>query len=412
METGSVTTPFGRRPMTLAMLASQINAADMEPETATDKWKLYRALCDAREQFGVTDRALAVLNALLSFYPETELGAERNLVVFPSNEMLIARSNGMAPATLRRHLSALVSAGLISRKDSPNGKRYARKNGEGDIQDAFGFSLAPLLARSAEIFAVAARVEVERREARILRERLTLCRRDVAKLLETVLEEGIAGDWETMHLRYRDIVGRFPRGKDTATVTDCIDEMTALRTELLKALEEKINSTKLSSRESRNERHIQNSNYILSTESEPAKEKMQEAKQGTIAERTASGGDGHKLITNFALPVVLQACPEIRSYGPDGSVKSWRDLMTAAVTVRTMLGVSPSAYEEACETMGPENAATVIACILERAGNINSAGGYLRNLSSRARRGEFSLGPMVMSLARANGPHARRVAQV
>jgi replication initiation protein RepC len=82
--------------------------------------------------------------------------------------------------------------------------------------------------------------------------------------------------------------------------------------------------------------------------------------------------------------------------------------MGAAVVVRSMLGVSPSAYEEACAVFGPENAATIIACILERAGHINSAGGYLRDLTSRAERGEFSLGPMLMAQIRANGSGERR----
>jgi replication initiation protein RepC len=82
--------------------------------------------------------------------------------------------------------------------------------------------------------------------------------------------------------------------------------------------------------------------------------------------------------------------------------------MTAAVVVRSMLAISPSAYEAACEVLGPENAATVIACILERAGHINSAGGYLRDLTRRAERGEFTLGPMLMALARANGTPAKR----
>jgi replication initiation protein RepC len=102
----------------------------------------------------------------------------------------------------------------------------------------------------------------------------------------------------------------------------------------------------------------------------------------------------------FPLGMVLSACPEIANYGPGGHVTSWRDLMSAAIVVRSMLGVSPSAYEEACGILGPENAATVMACILERAGHINSAGGYLRDLTRRAERGEFSLGPMLMAQMR------------
>jgi len=44
-----------------------------------------------------------------------------------------------------------------------------------------------------------------------------------------------------------------------------------------------------------------------------------------------------------------------------------------------------------------------MACILERGGQINSAGAYLRDLTRRADHGEFSLGPMLMALLRANG---------
>ena len=113
-------------------------------------------------------------------------------------------------------------------------------------------------------------------------------------------------------------------------------------------------------------------------------------------------------IRPFPLGMVLRACPGIADYGPAGGIGSWRDLMTAAVVVRSMLGVSPSAYQEACEVMGPENAATVIACILEKGGHINSAGGYLRDLTRRAEKGEFSLGPVLMALLRANGGEIKR----
>jgi replication initiation protein RepC len=52
--------------------------------------------------------------------------------------------------------------------------------------------------------------------------------------------------------------------------------------------------------------------------------------------------------------------------------------------------------------MGQAGAAIAIACIYERAGHINSPGGYLRDLTAKARRGEFSLGPMLFALLRAS----------
>src|SRR6187402_3473746 len=194
MQTGSVTTPFGRRSMTLAMLASQYEAQAIGSDQSVDKWKIFRALCEARPLFGLTDRALAVLNALLSFYPGNELSAGQGLVVFPSNAQLAIRAHGIAPATLRRHLAALVEAGLLLRKDSPNGKRFARRDGQGVVEQAYGFNIAPLIARAAEIQSLAIQVTTGRNLLRATRERLSLCRRDVAKLIDTALQEGVCGD--------------------------------------------------------------------------------------------------------------------------------------------------------------------------------------------------------------------------
>ena len=131
--------------------------------SGVDKYEALRELTVARGAFGVTDRALSVLQALLSFHPGRALGgnAERP-VVYPSNRALSERLNGMPDSTLRRHLAALVRAGVLLRRDSPNGKRYARRGEEGTV--AFGFDLSPLATRHDEIIeaARAARAAQER----------------------------------------------------------------------------------------------------------------------------------------------------------------------------------------------------------------------------------------------------------
>ncbi|WP_028745087.1 plasmid replication protein RepC [Rhizobium mesoamericanum] len=423
METGSVTTPFGRRAMTLGMLASQKAASELQADQSVDKWKIYRELCAAKPLLGVTDRALAVLNALLSFYPKNVLSEENGLVVFPSNEQLSLRSHGMAEQTIRRHLAVLVDAGLIIRKDSPNGKRYARRAHEGEIAQAFGFSLAPLIVRSEEIERLAAEVVAERLNLQRLREQLSLCRRDVAKLIETAIEEELAGDWETAFSYFRALVDALPRTPTREQIATALEEMQTLREDITNRLETLLKAKKSSGNPDQNERHIQNSNPDSITELEPALETKQEANsrsgiepraEGTSQKRTRDGRNASRAandsggLKSFPLGLVLQACPDMVSYGPGGSIANWRDMMAAAVVVRGMLGVSASAYEEAAATMGPENAATVMACILERGGHINSAGGYLRDLTRRAEKGEFSIGPMLMSLVRARGGGARQ----
>nr|CAD6628170.1 replication initiation protein RepC [Rhizobium sp. TCK] len=403
MQVESVTTPFGRRPMTLAMLAAQVATKDVRDDACVDKWKLYRALCEARGKLGITDRALAVLNALLSFYPKQELSQEQGLIVFPSNAQLSLRANGMPEATLRRHLAVLVSAGLLIRKDSANGKRYARRDGEGRLNEAFGFSLAPLVARAEEIEFKAAEVIAERQQLQRLREQLTICRRDVVKLIETALDEGAPGNWDAIHQDYRAVMASLPRNSGAQQVAETLGRMEELRSTIIIRLEKLANVRKTSGNAYQSERHIQNSKPDSISELEPSSRNELGAKPEEEPRREPEP------LKPFPLGMVLRACPDISAYGPGGAISSWRDMMSAAVVVRSMLGVSPSAYQEACEVMGPENAATAIACILEKGGQINSAGGYLRDLTRKASRGEFSLGPMLMALLRTAGLEVRRV---
>ncbi len=397
MQSGHVTTPFGRRPMTLALVKGQFEAAKIKAGKSADKWKIYRDACDARSLLGLRDRALAVLNALLSFHPETELSEDGNLIVFPSNAQLTARANGIAGTTLRENLALLVEAGLIHRNDSPNGKRYARKGRDGTIETAYGFSLAPLLARSEELARMAQQVEETRRRLKIVKERISICRRDIRKLISAAIEEGASGDWGMVESHFVAAVGRLSRAKTEQELTGILEELALLHEEVVNLLELQLISEKTDTNDDEIRQHIQNSNTDSSNELEPRSEN----EQGEPAVPT--NAPMREAIKAFPLAMVLRACPDIAMYGPGGAISSWRDLMSAAVVVRSMLGVSPSAYQEACEQMGPENAAVAVACILERAGHINSAGGYLRDLTRKAARGEFSLGPMLMALLRLNG---------
>ena len=188
MEPALPTTPFGRRSLSLAQVASQMVAKERPPEAAAHKWKIFRALCTARARLGLSERSLTVLNALLTFHPETVLSGD-DLVVFPSNEQIALRAHGMPSSTMRRHLAQLVDAGLLIRRDSPNGKRYARKGREGAISQAFGFDLSPLVARADEIMGLAEAVIAEQRAYRYARERITLARRDIVKMIETGIED-------------------------------------------------------------------------------------------------------------------------------------------------------------------------------------------------------------------------------
>jgi replication initiation protein RepC len=398
MDSHISTTPFGRRTLTLAHVASQVNAKARPLEKAVHKWNVFRAICAARARLGVSERSLSVLNALLTFHPETALTGE-GLIVFPSNQQLALRAHGMAPATLRRHLAALVDGGLIIRRDSPNGKRYARKGRGGDIELAFGFDLSPLVARADEFESLAEEVRAEERALKLVRERITIYRRDIAKMIATGMEENVpvhcakAGpaDWLGVYTLYRSILARVPRTAIRQQLEPIAEELRMLADEVLSLLEYHVKTRNPDANESRNERHKQNSNPDPLTDLEPASQKG----RGPAAEpepETPRMPD-----QAFPLGMVLDACPDIVDYAK-GGIANWRDFVATAGLVRSMLGISPSAFGDAREAMGEIPAAIVVAAILQRSQAINSAGGYLRSLTERARAGKFSLGPMLMAL--------------
>ncbi len=392
------TTPFGRRTLTLGHIASQMKAGARAPDKTAHKWQLFRAICTAKARVGVSERALAVLDALLSFHPEVALSG-MDLVVFPSNQQLALRAHGMAPATLRRHLSALVDCGLIVRRDSPNGKRYARKGQGGEVAQAFGFDLGPLVARAEQIEAWAEEVRAEERALRLVRERITLCRRDIAKMIATGIEEKIpvtpgnigAGDWLAIYTLFRGVLARIPRTAIRGELEPIAEELTMLADEVFMILENHINSEKMSVNESQSERHKQNSNPNDLPELEPASQKSQgpTVEIQSAKRRTPDGG--------FPLGMVLEACPDIVDYSRQG-IANWRDFLAVAAVVRSMLGISPSAWDEAQSVLGEIPSSILIAAILQRGEAIHSAGGYLRDLTEKARAGQFSLGPVLMAL--------------
>lgn len=391
------TTPFGRRPMTLGMISSQL-AAKAKPETAiVHKWHIFQYIKEARQVLGATDRALAILHALLSFHPEIALEAGSELIVWPSNEQLMARANGMPPTTLRRHLAVLVDCGLIIRRDSPNGKRYARKGQGGEIEQAYGFDLAPIVARAEEYKSLAGAVQAEKKAFRVAKERLTILRRDIVKMIEAGLDEGVPGNWKRFQQAYQEIAGRIPRTAPRQLLESLGGEMEKLWREIRELLETFAKTQNMDANESHSGRHIQNSNPDSQSESE-----------GGLARKAEAGGSptaNHNLRSlpkrELPLGIVLDACPNIRWLVKGSEIRHWRDLLAAAELARPMLGISPSAWQEARDVLGDQQAAITLAAIYQKADQINSGGGYLRSLTDRAKNGKFSVWPMIMALLRA-----------
>ncbi|MBU2960232.1 replication initiation protein [Citreicella sp. C3M06] len=369
--------PFGGGPVSLGQLVAARNAGrSASPAPApVSKWDVLRDLGVARRAFGLSDRDLSVLQALLTFLPGDQLSGEGQ-IVFPSNARLSERSHGMAESTLRRHLAALVQAGVLLRRDSPNGKRYARRSGDGGISRAFGFDLAPLHRLSGRIASLAEQTRTESAERRALREDCVLLLRDCAALVLCLQAEGIQIDPvdEQLHLSRRTL----RRKLDRSALEALRAELLALQESLLSTLpqDEPLESTaeaplvtsEMSGSGSQNERHHKNSEKE-DTESNPP----------------------------VRLATIRHVCPELKSYSQTG-LNNWEDVIGTSKTIAPMIGIGRAVWNEACTAMGPLNSAISVGYILQRLDKIKSPGGYMRQIARKARSEAFSLRPMVASL--------------
>ena len=377
--------------MTLGMVAAQVSARDVEGKVA-HKWNTFRDIAASKDALGVSDRTLAVLNALLTFLPETALSPGQ-LVVFPSNKALALRAHGMTETTLRRHLAALVAAGIVIRRDSPNGKRYARKGDNGEVETAFGFDLAPVLARAGEFALLAAEAAASRRAAMMARERITILRRDIGKMIQTGSASGARDEWLAFARVYASLCRRLPRVVTSDLVEPLAADLMALALTVGKALEVLSETQNVHGIDGQNDAQIQNSKPEPIIEIEPASR----GEQGVRAEPKA-----------LPLGLVLKACPDIAMYDRSG-IQSWNDLIATAEMVRGMLGISLSAWEQARDAMGDAAAAAAVAGILQKAEEVKSPGGYLRGLTEKSRAGKFSAWPMMLALLRSQSPISKSI---
>jgi replication initiation protein RepC len=466
------TSAFGRRRVTRAQITAQLAVDDARAGNAegqggaVHKWALMRTLSEIRDGLGVSDRALGVLSALVSFHPETALtldperagqggdaqgGAFAGLVVFPSNRALSLRANGMTEPTLRRHLAALVEAGLIIRRDSPNGKRYARRcaDREGDeVVQAFGFDLAPLVARAAEFEARLEALQAERRRARLLKERVNLLRRDVSKRLAFALDEALQGPWDALRLRFLALCTPLRKLRGTGDFEALADALDALQADVATAIANAFRGAARRASEARESRHMSGdaahferrfteSNTDQIKDIEPDFQGSGEQLGEKADERAQPGREAPQdAARELPLSLVLQACPDISDYAfADGPPETWRAFVDVAETVRPMLGISPDAWRAALDAMGAKQAAAAIAFLLQRSEHsseaarhvgedgriavtvngspaIRAPGGYLRALTDKAKGGGAPLwGALLAHLAQRRKATAPQLAK-
>ena len=338
-----------------------------------DKWQLLDQLTQAAETYELSHRTLTVLQALLTFLPTRHIPSGPAGIVFASNQRLSERLHGMPESTLRRHLAQLLRAGIVSRHDSPNRKRFAQSRG-GEITAAFGFDLSPMVHQAGAISLAAVEAQAQQEELLAFRDEVLMLR---ARLMQ-----------ETGHEEQLAEVAKSLRRK--ADKTELQEMAAALKILLKTGLEEASKTEEMSTAYAQNERHIQDSDIIhFGSEG-----------QGTCAPEGSQPVESNQAEKDHGVSLgqVLSTCKEHQSFFPE-PLRNWADVERTSDKIAPMLGIDQPVMIDAKRIMGREAAAITVLCMLEKANAIRSPGAYLRRLTQMARDGAFSLKPMVMALA-------------
>ena len=355
----------------------------------------------------------------------------RRPIVWASNNFLMEQT-GFSLATLRRHIRRLCEAGVIWVKDSPNGKRWGRRDEDGYITEAYGFDLAPLAARTEEFEALQAKLQEERQFCASLRNTITVSRRVIRAKIEKALESHLRGPWQELQEEFASLLQRLPKRSVAAErLLDYIEHLKDFKERVAQAFEAAFDWPVQSDAESSDKsvdadlkvvsfsinhtpRGLENETHILTTnEPNPVTSNRFETKHVTgdvpgnptkepverpeevdldISWTTQRGKRGSEI----DLPMLMIACPEFAELARSmegGYLRDWTDMHRAAAKIRGVAGISEDAWNVANKVMGPAIAAATIALIYDKhvEGQVKSAGGYLRAMVERAKAGDLHL---------------------
>lgn len=367
----SHTTSGGRR-LTHAALAAR--KFGLEAERSVSRKELASAARDAEKALGLRPAARLVLHEIVGVWGEQDIGGQ--LLVWPSNEYLVERT-GLSERSVRYAIASLVDMQLLRPKDSANGKRFAIRNGVGEVLDAYGFDLTPLYARRDEFQTVLLELKRQKDIVRRQFDQITICRRAVESAL---LELGEAPALEKDLAQLLTVTPR--RAPSVVSVEGLLDQWKELR----KRAEEAFYESGCAGNSSR---HIETNN---GAPREPCNK--------------AAFRDGERATSVEPISIIdlVQACPVLSDY--DGALRSDLDVISAGQYLRPSIGAHESAWREAAEVIGPFNAAMAVILVLQLhdddvasgENRIKNPGGYFRALVRMIAEGRYSLTAEIMRM--------------
>lgn len=419
--------PTGLRRLSLAMLATDKLAEGFqgspEGQGATRPGQVLAAFKAAAPHIGLGARVVHAIDWLFSFTQPQDWHEGSRPIVWPS-AALQRDALGLGVTQAKSLNRRLVELGLVTMKDSPNGKRYGIRDRKGRILEAYGFDLSPLFARMAEFQEAAEEGRALRDRMRQLRRRITIARNGLLQILETAAEQGLTDPaWPTLEAESRDLARALKGVERVEEMELGVAALERRQREARERLESALSHAPMPTfktvdsdpKGSENRPH----QYNYKPNLYPKKDivmALEESKAGvatvvpnsrtgkasarperghdTPAERRDSG-----TVLRINTDELVRLAPRLKSYLLTGS-PAWPDIMDAAEWLRHDLGVSASLWGEACLVMGREKAAIALAIVSAKPPDhfTTSPGSYFHGMVTRAKTGELNLARTVWGL--------------
>lgn len=307
-------------------------------------WSAHRCVSTAKKLYGLGSGAISTLRALISFLREG--GAS---IVFASNVTICNRAENQSERNLRRHIAQLAKAGLIRRRDSPNGKRYMIQHPDGPVE-AFGLDLSPLLSRQEELKEAAAAVNRELHLIKFLRRRMS----------SLLYHAGLLGHFHLVE-EYQSARRRKLASSDLQAICDklqaVLDQGSVLEQQEAPAKPQEI----LTGNDGQSVRHKINTEYKVKDIDCAA-----QAESGTPTEADL-------------LRRIQAACPEALSYAARNPSNMW-EVEEHALTLGTWCGISRELLTTAVARAGRKKVAVAILGLFERKDRIRNLPAYFNSL--------------------------------
>ena len=417
-----------RKPTPGLVVAEQ--HAQVGEQVSIPKTQAVVALKKVAAAIGLKAPDMLLLDTLAAITQPQDWEQGRRPIVWSSNAFL-EEQTGFSLSALRRHVRRLCELGVIAMKDSPNGKRWGKRDEDGFIVQAYGFDLGPLAARAQEFEMLHAQLHEERQFCASLRNTITVTRRIIRAKIDKAQESGLRGPWRELRDEFALMLQSLPkRSTGAQKLLDLLDWFKELKEKVEQAFADAFdwpnesdlqqafkrpaedthsvpNSINMKPTDVSNDTHILTTKQLHPVKSNCFKNK---ATAGVAPELPTSARVGgpeevdldiswsthtNKRGSEVDIPMLMASCPHFAEMarGLQGYLKSWNDVHRAAAQLRPMAGISEDAWNVAQKVMGPGVAAAAIALIFDKHtdGEVKSPGGYLRGMVEKARAGELHL---------------------